>query len=106
VLVCGLPASADDRFVGKYMKKLPKIHGGTPERSGQGSLHDICCPEEVAEALKIAEPDTPLADVGRRRDVAARNGNLANVRFWDEVIRILTGEKTISEQRSDRATLH
>lgn len=56
--------------------------------------------------MKIAEPDTPLADVGRRRDVAARNGNLANVRFWDEVIRILTGEKTISEQRSDRATLH
>ncbi|WP_420430020.1 hypothetical protein [Kordiimonas sp.] len=88
------------------MKKLSKVQGGPPERSGQGSLHDICCPEEVAEALKIAEPDTPLADIGRRRDVAARNGNLANVRFWDEVIRILTGEKTISEQRSDRKTLH
>ena len=88
------------------MKKLPKLHGGPSESSGQGSLHDICCPEEVAETLKIAQPDTPLADVARRRDAAARNGNLENVRFWDEVIRILTREKMISEQSSDRATLH
>ena len=56
--------------------------------------------------MKIAQPDTPLADVARRRDAAARNGNLENVRFWDEVIRILTREKMISEQSSDRATLH
>lgn len=89
------------------VQSLPMAYSwGISVKPNERNLHDITSPEEMAEVLKIVEPGVPLTDVGRRREVAARNGNAEDVRFWDEVIEILAGGKNTPEQLSCRQMLH
>ena len=88
------------------METMPNQFDDPLENIEDRDLYELISPEEMAELLRRSEPDNPMADVARRREVAVKAQKQADVNFWDEVRDILSEQLNLPPIERSSKNIH